>query len=170
MRVFTEEQKFDMWWMRLLMGLVLLGSAIPIFTSLSNAEADKTGEIIVILIALIITLGAAVFVLFVFKLKTKIDEQGIHFGFYPFKTKLHCISWHELSKATVRTYNPIGEYGGWGYRIAWFGNSGKAYNVKGNQGIQLELNNGKRILIGTQKPDDATAAINYYTNKKETLY
>jgi hypothetical protein len=29
-----------------------------------------------------------------------------------------------------------------------------AFNVDGNQGLQLELNNGKKILIGTKKVNE----------------
>jgi len=56
----------------------------------------------------------------------------------------------------VLTYSPISDYGGWGIR---YGSIGKAYNVSGNRGVQLELLNGERILIGSQKPEELAAAI-----------
>ena len=31
---------------------------------------------------------------------------------------------------------------------------GKAYNVSGNRGLQLELSSGKKILIGSQRADE----------------
>jgi hypothetical protein len=34
-----------------------------------------------------------------------------------------------------------------------------AYNVSGNRGVQLEFSNGKRLLIGSQRPEDLAAAI-----------
>ena len=43
------------------------------------------------------------------------------------------------------------EYGGWGLRYGFFG-KGRALNVSGNTGLQIEFNNGKRLLIGTNKP------------------
>ncbi|MHC4386604.1 MAG: hypothetical protein ACYSUG_06395, partial [Planctomycetota bacterium] len=55
-----------------------------------------------------------------------------------------------------RLYSPIAEYGGWGIR---FGKSGGAYNLRGSQGIQLILKNGKNFLIGTQQPDDFIQAV-----------
>jgi hypothetical protein len=39
------------------------------------------------------------------------------------------------------------EYGGWGIK---YGKMGKAYNVSGNRGVQLEFTDGKRLLIGSQ--------------------
>jgi hypothetical protein len=46
------------------------------------------------------------------------------------------------------------EYGGWGIRYSW---NGIAYNTKGNMGLQIVMNTGKRILIGTQKPEELAA-------------
>jgi hypothetical protein len=57
----------------------------------------------------------------------------------------------------ARTYGPIREYGGWGVRRGWKG--GWAYNVRGNRGVQLELEDGSSILIGSQRADELAAAI-----------
>jgi TATA-box binding protein (TBP) (component of TFIID and TFIIIB) len=50
------------------------------------------------------------------------------------------------------------EYGGWGIRCGWHGK--KVYNISGNRGVQLVFKNGKRLLIGSQKPDDFANALN----------
>jgi hypothetical protein len=34
-----------------------------------------------------------------------------------------------------------------------------AYNVSGNRGLQLELTNGKKILLGTQRPEEIAQAL-----------
>jgi hypothetical protein len=57
----------------------------------------------------------------------------------------------------ARDYRPIREYGGWGVRRGWRG--GWAYNVRGNRGVQLELEDGTSILIGSQLADELAAAI-----------
>lgn len=58
-----------------------------------------------------------------------------------------------MKKVYVRKYLPLREYGGWGLRWGIFG-SGTAYNISGNMGIQLVLQNGKKILVGTQKAEE----------------
>ena len=58
-----------------------------------------------------------------------------------------------IAKAYVRTYSPLGEYGGWGLRYSLSGN-GMAYNVSGNKGLQLELSNGKKVLFSTNKLEE----------------
>ena len=57
----------------------------------------------------------------------------------------------------ARTYRPLREYGGWGVRRGWKG--GWAYNVRGNRGVQLVLEDGTSILVGSQRADELAAAI-----------
>ena len=89
------------------------------------------------------------------------DERGISYRFYPFQLTTKLISWDTMHKCNTRRYKPIMEYGGWGFRI---GLGGKALNVKGNRGVQIELKNGKRLLIGTQKPNEAQQVIQKHFN------
>ncbi|MGH2624551.1 MAG: hypothetical protein ACRDE7_12850, partial [Sphingobacterium sp.] len=87
--------------------------------------------------------------LYFLRLKTKIDQVGVHIRFIPFVwNKL--ITWDQVEKAYGRTYTLM-DFGGWGYR---FSPQGIAYNTKGKYGLQLILKNGKRIMIGTQKPKE----------------
>ncbi|AUC86670.1 hypothetical protein CW731_06850 [Polaribacter sp. ALD11] len=77
------------------------------------------------------------------------------------------MSWNEISKVGIRTYLPISEFGGWGLRGGFFFNKGKekAVNVSGDIGIQLVLKNGEKLLIGTQKKQEATSVLNTYKKK-----
>ncbi len=106
-----------------------------------------------------IALNIALVALFLFaNLKTEMTTAGISVRFFPFHLSAKHFSWDEISKAEVRRYDPLSEYGGWGIKGAFFSN-GKAYNVSGNMGLQLEFNDGKRLLIGTQKPDEIQAKL-----------
>ncbi|MBK8703741.1 MAG: hypothetical protein IPN33_08970 [Saprospiraceae bacterium] len=58
-----------------------------------------------------------------------------------------------MAKVYVRQYKPIAEFGGWGLRYSMSG-KGRALNVSGNMGLQLEFKDGKKLLIGTQKPKE----------------
>ncbi len=94
--------------------------------------------------------------LYSIRLVTEVRSDGLYLRFFPFHFSFLRFPdrWHQAYEAI--TYSPLGEYGGWGIRYGW---NGKAYNVSGNQGIQLELNEGKRILIGTQSPLDFLSAL-----------
>jgi hypothetical protein len=82
-------------------------------------------------------------------LHTRIDKDGIAYRFAPIHRKERFIKWSSIKVAYVRKYRPIAEYGGWGFRR---GRSGIAYNTSGKMGLQLQLSDGKKILIGTQTP------------------
>jgi len=64
-------------------------------------------------------------------------------------------------------YYPISEFGGWGLRGGFFFNKGKekAVNVSGDIGIQLIFKNGKKLLIGTQKKEEAKRVLETYNLK-----
>lgn len=59
------------------------------------------------------------------------------------------VEWEDVKQAKVVDY---GFVGGWGIR---FGTEyGTVYNIKGKKGLAIELNNGKKFLIGTQKEEE----------------
>ena len=66
------------------------------------------------------------------------------------------IALRDIASAEVCAYRPIRDYGGWGVR---WGAGGIAYNARGNRGVQLVLKTGKRVLIGSQRPEELIAAI-----------
>ena len=170
MKIFKEEQRFNQLWLIVLMSIsILVPIGIILKTYLEDPKNFSLDKLFSILGILIFAFG----VLFVFKLTTRIDGEGIHYQFFPFHWKLKAIKWNEINIVYVRTYSPISEYGGWGLKggAMWNGAKGKAINVSGNVGIQLELKNGKKLLIGTQKQNDVKAVLATYKTKliKETI-
>jgi hypothetical protein len=97
-----------------------------------------------------------IFILFFLflRLDTQIDKEMISVNLSPFGRRK--IEWKNVEKAYIRTYKPILEYGGWGIRYG-VKNKGMAFTVGGNKGLQLELNDGKKIIIGTKKVDELAA-------------
>lgn len=89
-------------------------------------------------------------------LVTEVRDDGIYIRYAPFHRRFRRIAFDELKGYDVRTYRPIVEYGGWGIRLGW---KGKAYNVSGNHGVQLELADGTRLLVGSQRAQELGRAI-----------
>lgn len=166
MRVFSEIQRFNQWWIRLI-NIALLGFLIFCFYSWFIAK-ESTGNVMAsdttAQAAILISIIPAILLIYYIKLQTSINEIGIHYQFLPFQFSKKTIRWNEIENCYVRTYRPIKEYGGWGYRSAR-GKKGKAINIKGNKGIQLELKSGKKVLIGTQKEEDAQQVIQRHFKK-----
>ncbi|AUC23926.1 hypothetical protein BTO15_00635 [Polaribacter sejongensis] len=91
----------------------------------------------------------------------------MHYQFFPLHFKVKTIPWNTISKAYVRKYQPISEFGGWGLRGGFFFNKGKekAVNVSGDIGIQLILKNGEKLLIGTLLKEEAKRVLETYNSK-----
>lgn len=94
----------------------------------------------------------------VFPMETKLlkEELQVRFGR---RTRFR-IPLKNVVRAFYRAYNPIPEYGGWGIRT---GQRGRAFNMRGNEGVQLVLASGKRVLIGSQRPEELARAIQRLT-------
>jgi hypothetical protein len=102
-------------------------------------------------------LAAIAFLIYGFKLITEVRSNGVYVKLWPISWKFKRIGFEEIAGCYARKYRPIVEYGGWGIR---WGTSGKAYNAYGNIGVQLELTNGKRLLIGSQQAEKLAETIN----------
>jgi len=62
----------------------------------------------------------------------------------------------EVLSYRVLQYRPIVDYGGWGIKGT---SSDRAYNVHGNQGVNIALMDDKQITIGSQRPGDLILAL-----------
>lgn len=165
--LFIERQKFKQCWLWLILlgvnGLFLFGVFKQVIAGqqFGNKPMSDTGLLIVTGLAILLTL--------LFKnlrLDTQIKRNGIYVRFFPFHLKFKHYAWDTLTKSYVRQYSAITEYGGWGLRLGLFG-KGKAYNVSGNIGLQLEFSNNKKLLIGTNKPDELTETLNKIRQRKQ---
>ena len=152
--LFTERQHFrQIWLWALLFGInvISFGALVmQVFFGMTFGNNPPGKEELIALTAM--TLLILVF-FGIIRLDTAIDNDGVNYRFYPLQLKMKKISWNRISKAYVRPYNALGEYGGWGLRIGLFG-KGQAFNVSGNKGLQLVYDDGKKFLLGTQKPED----------------
>ncbi len=158
---FHEEQQFRQTWVWIILivpTIILWYIAIQelIFGNIvGNSNASK--EMI-----FVFWLGFGVlFPLFFYKLKliTQVRQDGLYIKFAPVHFSFKKIQLDDLKRHYVRTYDPIGEYGGWGIK---YGKTGKVYNVSGDRGVQLEFTNKKSLLIGSQKPEQLDSAIERY--------
>ena len=166
MRVFNEEQKITKGSMHM---LLTIGAIIPTFIIIKewiNATDKSISANLSSFIAILIIILVHIFI-YSAKLKTRIDEFGIHYQFFPFHFSYKKIAWTAIENRYIRSYSPISEYCGWGLRYTFSKKKGNALNVSGNIGIQIELKNGKKLLIGTNKKEEAKRVLATYKNKNE---
>jgi len=153
--LFTERQRFYQPWLWV---LVIALDAILVFAVLRRLISDHRLENLPMSQARLLVLCFIMFLLTIafifFRLETQIRNDGIYIRFYPFHNRFIYYSWDTISRSFMRKYSPLQEYGGWGIRFSLAG-SGKAYNVSGNEGIQLVFTSGAKLLIGTNKKEEA---------------
>jgi hypothetical protein len=140
--LFTEQQRMSKWMGIILVAMIILCLAISVLVLQSNnwnlAKHWWKLALFTGIPILVMTLIAAI------KLETEITQEGIAITFFPFIPKAKQYPWSTISKAYVRNY----QYGGWGLRGI---GPEVAVTTSGKEGIQLEFENGYRLLIGTQQ-------------------
>lgn len=158
---FKEEQYFSNpgFWIliTIVFTVALAPTAMALYTQLvlgePFGEKPMSNLSLIILLVLLIIMLIATFVLFKkMKLVVEVKSDGLYYKYPPFILKMRSFLKEEISAFEIRKYKPITEYSGWGIRYSW-SKSGRAFNVKGNIGLQLYLTNGKKVLFGTQRGD-----------------
>ncbi len=132
MNSFTESQRFRQGW---LWAIILGVTALTLLAPAGNFRWLSY-----------LTLLFIVLLFVAWRLDTRYDQAGIHYRVWPF-IRWPTIDWADVSTATVTQYGFVG------YGIRW--NFGEwIYNVAGNQGLRIKTITNKRILLGTQRPDE----------------
>lgn len=155
--LFSERQRFTQLWVWLIL-LGINGLFIYILIEqvmggrpVGNKPMSDNGLIIATVASLLVSI-----LLLCLRLETVIKKDGIYVRFFPFHLNPRYYSWENQHQPSVRKYHPIREFGGWGLR--GLGNN-RALNVSGNYGIQLTTKDGLKLLIGTNKVEEATEAL-----------
>ncbi|MCW2119346.1 phosphoethanolamine transferase domain-containing protein [Flavobacterium sp. 7A] len=149
---FHEKQKFTQWWLWLILIVVAL---IPVYGIYNQViQEEDFGDKPMSNSSLFATAIISVIILLLFwfsKLETTIDQKQIRIKFSPFTTRV--VEWKGVKSAKVIRYSFVG------YGIRLFTKYGTVYNIKGDEGLALELNNGKELLVGTQKMEEVVGNV-----------
>jgi len=134
------------WWPLLLLPTLL----IPLLLWLVPAHGTPPPWWIFALAGLALCLVAGLV------LDVRLDTAGAHYRLRPLQWRWRHIAWAEVAHAYLRRYDPLGEYGGWGIKGT---TQNRAYNIANDEGLQLELRDGRRVLLGTQRPAELIQAL-----------
>lgn len=145
--LFHEKQKFNQSWLWGLLLLVFAPFAWGIVKQIILGEpwGDNTMSDMGLIAVTLLPLALIGFFYFV-EMETRVTDEAIHIDFSPIaKVTFH---WKDIENVEATTYGFVG----YGFRLSK--KYGKIYNVKGNQGLQLYLQNGRKVMIGTQRLDE----------------
>ena len=149
MTYFHEEQTFS----SLMVGAIAAAVALPVAFILVEALI-RPGFVVPSLAALVIVVPVLVLFL-VARLVVDVDRDEIRISFHFLWPTRH-IPLATVKRAHVEHYSPLFDYGGWGVRLS---PRGWAFTVGGHDGVIVETTGGKRVLIGSHRPQELEAAI-----------
>jgi len=151
---FRESQRFNQTW---LWTALLVLTAVLVFKTTAQVifgipwgyDPPSTGLLLLVNVIWI----AVIFLFASIRLDTLIDKEGIKYRFFPFHLSERVIRWESIAGCSVElfSYVTMRRYHGIRYRIL---HGGWTYTIRGNRWIQIDIRNGKRVFIGTQKPDE----------------
>lgn len=150
---FEEKQRFTQWWLWVLLLVITCIPAYGIYKQILLGEQFGNNPITNLgLIILMLLMLAFIGLFWMMELRTRIDHEKIEIHFFPFAKKE--IKWKDIAEAEVTNY---GFAGGWGIRSGT--KHGTVYNIKGEMGLAIQLKNGTKLCIGTQKEDQLRQTI-----------
>ena len=149
--LFHETQRFRQWWILGLIGLVVLLVWYAFLSQVVFGESfgsEPAPNYIIYVIFALFGVGLP-WLFHALKLVTVVESDCLKIRLFPLFSKVVTLA--DIKSFQVREYRPIKEYGGWGIRMSV--DHGMAYTVSGNRGVQLELMDGKQLLVGSQQAD-----------------
>jgi hypothetical protein len=96
--------------------------------------------------------------LVLFELTVEVREDGLYLRFSPLHRSFRRIPLADVDRATTRTYDSA-TYGGWHWGLKRTPGGNRVYRLRGDQGVELALADGRRVFIGSQTPGELKAAI-----------
>ncbi|WP_405369720.1 hypothetical protein [Nonlabens sp. Asnod2-A12] len=146
--LYKETQKFDQWWLWLIVLSLFIIPFLQFNWSEDLLDQLTTDKIIpsilpVVILVLFLTL----------KMTTVITDEKITVIYSPLVKKE--FYWRDLDKAQVIDYGFIG---GWGIRL-WT-SYGTVYNVRGSKGLHIKTASNQYV-IGTQKEKELRSTIEH---------
>ena len=148
--IFREVQRFGLW-----IWAAIIVETVGVMTAIVIARLERNTTLAVLVILVILTLPIVVLFL-ILRLETEVRPDGLYVRLYPFHISYRKFVRQDIEEYYACEYRPIRDYGGWGIR---YGLKGKAYNVSGKKGVQLVFKSGKRLLVGSQRPEELVKAI-----------
>jgi len=153
--VYREEQNFD-WRVYALLAFVEILAWVGLIAYRDRLPHFVLG-IPLILFVIVGLLVLAVLVLGVLRMTTEATPTTLRvwFGWIPIYRRAIMVT--AICRVEVVTYRPITDHGGWGIRLGRDGE--RVLTARGNRGVKLELTDGSRLLVGSQRPEELAQAL-----------
>ena len=160
MSYFHEEQSFGPIWIVVLLVIAVVPGAFLALES-TRHPVPFLGSV------LALAIFAPIAVLFLAaRLIVDVGRDAITVSFH-FLWPTRRIALSNVRRAHVTRYDPLADYGGWGVRYGLA--RGWAFTTGGHDGVLVELNDGRRVMIGSRRADELARAIARGISDRPTL-
>jgi hypothetical protein len=157
--VYREEQNFD-WRAYALVFAVEVLWAVLLWqlkkaanpAALLNLRAIEIPVGIAICIALPVVL-----VVGFLRMTTEVTPTDLRVWFGWIPTYRRIVPVGTIVRLEVVSYRPLADYWGWGIRSGRDGE--RVLNARGNRGVRIDLSDGTKLLIGSQRPEALAIAL-----------
>jgi hypothetical protein len=147
--IFREEQYFD-WRIYAFIGLVEMLTGLAVLRGRVWSLDFGLGFAVAMGLLLVV-------IMILLQMTTEATPGDLHVWFGWIPTYRRLVPIESIRSVEVVTYRPIAEYGFWGIRSG--PNGERALIARGNRGVRIELTDGSKLLIGSQKPELLAAAL-----------
>lgn len=148
---FKEKQQFTQWWLWALLIAIALIPAYGVYQQIIVGEPFGNvplpdSALILFLLFTLLMIG----LFWITELRTVIDDEAIRIKYVPLTSKE--FKWEDIARAELVDYGFVGGYG-----IRMGTKYGTVYNTRGKMGLAVELKNGKKYCIGTQRAEELSS-------------
>lgn len=167
--LFEEKQRFTQWWLWVIIApttlgiLFLFGHGIYQQMILGEPWGDRpmTDEMLVIVSLFSVTaMVVMVIAFFASVLEVVVDKGGVAYKYFPLVR-----SWRRIEKENVQSFeHHQGLVLSYGIQMDLSGN--RTVNVKGRDTIELTMNDGSKLRVGTQRPQEFMSALQAMKNRR----
>ena len=153
--LYREEQPFARTWVWIPVTIVTMVAWYFFFREwFLSPEDTKLPAALWIMFILVGVVTPALF--FSMRLIVTVSRRELKVNMWPLYRRTVAVA--DITSVEAVTYRPIMEFGGWGVRYsltrrAW------GYTVSGKEGVQLDLANGKKVLVGSKENTRLAAAL-----------
>ena len=148
---FKEKQQFTQWWLWALLIAIALIPAYGVYQQIIVGEPFGNvplpdSALILFLLFTLLMIG----LFWITELRTVIDDEAIRIKYVPLTSKE--FKWEDIARVELVDYGFVGGYG-----IRMGTKYGTVYNTRGKMGLAVELKNGKKYCIGTQRAEELSS-------------
>ena len=159
--VFHEEQHFDWRVYALIAAIELISGYVAVLATrhwspVAELLSHRWSFEFTLSLVLVVTLPfLLVFGLLQMTTEVTPSEVRVSFGWIPIYRRAVAIT--SIQRHRVVEFRPIADHGGWGIRTGRDGE--RVFSARGNQGVRLELADGSKLIIGSQRSEELAESI-----------